>query len=59
MTDLLHIKARVAEASDRIKRFSFTAQLGNVESMRIVDDARRELAAAEQELTDKKEIKNG
>jgi hypothetical protein len=52
MTDRSHIKARIAEAEDRIKRFALTAGLGNVESMRIVDQVRRELAAAERELAD-------
>jgi hypothetical protein len=64
MTDLSHLKARILDAEDRIKHFAFTAGLGNPASMRIVDEARRELAAAERELadldkTDKREVKNG
>jgi hypothetical protein len=57
MKDRSHIKDRIAAAEDRIKRYTFTAELGNVESMKIVDEARRELADLVK--TDKKEAKNG
>ena len=51
--DISDLLDRIAEARDLIRRFNFTAQLGNPASIRIVDEARQELAAAEQELDER------
>lgn len=53
MTDKrAHLEAEIAEANELIGRFTFSSELGNPDSHRIVFEARDRLAAAESELAE-------
>lgn len=53
MTEVLDIRARIAELEEIIARHSFRAGLGNPDEMRLVADAREQLAEAQRELNQK------